>query len=614
MQIRLFTLVTALTLAVIAHAQSYQYTVDLNDTTGDRLKVNLICPPVTQSEIRFYMPKILPGTYMNSNFGKYVTDLQAFDKNGGKLSVSKKDDNSWIIKQADRLHRISYLVDDTWDATIDNQVYEMVGTNFEGGKNFVINTCGVFGYLDGMKKVPFELNFTKPSGFYAATGLKPTTSTGTTDKFLCENVDELYDSPIMYSLPDTATIKVGGADIMIAVYSPHKAATATFIATNFEKLMKGSAAYLKGRLPVDKYAFIFYFNGEQKAFRTSGAWEHSYSSFYALQEQDQQLAIGSWIDIAAHEFFHIVTPLTISSKEVKEFNFNEPVLSKHLWLYEGSTEYYANHMQVWAGIVSPQEFISALETKIKYSRGYFNDALSLAELGKESAGKWHEQYGNIYMKGALVSAALDLYLLKLSGGQYALRDLKHDLGILYGKDKYFLDDELYDAIAKLTFPEVKEFLVKYIDGSNPTPYEEFFSIAGIDYLKKKTVQAISLGRIDIKEQKGKMVITDVADMNQFGQKMGYQKDDEILSINGETVTTTNRDLLIRKFNATAKEGDTLTVVVSRKVNGKKNTPVTLSQTVFKADRVIEHVLEINPNPTAEQAAIRKTWWGQGFCK
>ncbi|PZR26785.1 MAG: peptidase M61 [Citrobacter freundii] len=612
MYTRLFTVIFFAFIAAIANSQSYQYSVNLNDTANDRLNITLITPPVSQSEINFYLPRILPGTYMNSNFGKYVHDLKAFDKNGAALPVSRKDDNGWTIKQAQTLNKITYAVEDTWDSPIDNQVYEMVGTNFEGGKNFVINTCGLFGYLDGMKKTPFEISFIKPQGFYAATGLKPVSSTNTSDVFRCVNVDELYDSPIMYSLPDTATIKVGNADVLIAVYSPHKVAHAKFIATNFEKLMKGAAAYLKGKLPVDKYAFIFYFNGEQKGFKTSGAWEHSYSSFYALEEQDEQQAIGNWIDIAAHEFFHIVTPLTISSKEVKEFNFNETVLSKHLWLYEGSTEYYANHMQVWSGITKPEEFISALETKIKYSRLYFNDSLPLAEMSRESAGKWHEQYGNIYMKGALVSACIDLYLMKLSGNQYTLRDLKHDLGILYGKDKYFLDDELYDAIAKLSYPEIKDFLVTYVDGSKPVPYEEFFGLAGIDYLKKKTVNTINLGSISINNEKDKLVL-DAADVNAFGKKMGYQTGDELLSINGEKATKDNIGLLIRKFNSSAKEGDTLTVEVLRKT-GKKKTPVKLSQTVFKSDRVIEHVLEINPNPTPAQLEMRKAWWGQGVCK
>jgi len=612
MYTRFLTLLSFVFVVSAANSQSYQYSVNLNDTANDRLNITLITPPVGKSEIRFFLPRIVPGTYMNSNFGKYVHDLKAFDKNGAALPVSHSDDNSWLIRQAQSLDKITYSVEDTWDSPIDNQVYEMVGTNFEGGKNFVINTCGLFGYLDEMKKLPFEISFTKPEGFYAATGLKPVSSSNTSDVFRCVNVDELYDSPIMYSLPDTATLKIGGADVLIAVYSPHKVAHAKFIATNFEKLMKGAAAYLKGKLPVDKYAFIFYFNGEQKGFQTSGAWEHSYSSFYALQEQDEQQAIGSWIDIAAHEFFHIVTPLTISSKEVKEFNFNETVLSKHLWLYEGSTEYYANHMQVWAGITTPEEFIRELESKIKYSRLYFIDTLPLAEMSRESAGKWHEQYGNIYMKGALISACIDLYLMKLSGNQYTLRDLKHDLGILYGKDKYFMDDELYDAIAKLSYPEIKTFLLTYVDGSKPVPYEEFFALAGIDYLRTKTVKTINLGKVSIKPERDKLVL-DASGVNEFGKKMGYQTGDELVSINGDKVNKDNIDLLIRKFNANAKEGDMVTVEVLRTA-GKKKTLTKLSQAVFKSDRVIEHVLEINPNPTPAQLEMRKAWWGQGFCK
>jgi hypothetical protein len=47
----------------------------------------------------------------------------------------------------------------------------MCGTSFEAGKNFVLNTPGVFGYFEGMRNNPFQLSFRKPAGFYAATGL-----------------------------------------------------------------------------------------------------------------------------------------------------------------------------------------------------------------------------------------------------------------------------------------------------------------------------------------------------------------------------------------------------------------------------------------------------------
>ena len=37
-------------------------------------------------------------------------------------------------------------------------------------------------------------------------------------------------------------------------------------------------------------------------------------------------------DMAAHEFFHIVTPLNIHSEIIEHFNFATPTPSQHLWL------------------------------------------------------------------------------------------------------------------------------------------------------------------------------------------------------------------------------------------------------------------------------------------
>ena len=145
----------------------YKYSIDLSKADNDQLQVELICPTITQKQISFYLPKIVPGTYMNSNYGKYIHDLKAYDKSGKALPVSQSGDNSWVIKKSNKLYKINYTAEDTWYSEIDNMVYPMCGTNFEAGKNFVINTPGLFGYFDGMKKMPFQLSFTKPSGFYA---------------------------------------------------------------------------------------------------------------------------------------------------------------------------------------------------------------------------------------------------------------------------------------------------------------------------------------------------------------------------------------------------------------------------------------------------------------
>lgn len=595
---------------VSASAQpAYRYSVNLENVQDDQLQVELICPPVQQTAISFYMPRIVPGTYMNSNFGKYVHLLRAYNAAGDTLPVQRVNDNEWRISNATTLSRISYRVEDTWDATIDNMVYPMCGTSFEAGKNFVLNTCGIFGYLEGMKKVPFELSFTRPASFYAATALRPVQTRNGFDMFRCTTADELYDSPIMFSVPDTATVQVGPTEVLVAVYAPGKMVNAKFVAGNMQKILQGTREYLKGKLPVDRYAFIFYFNSEQPALQVQGAWEHSYSSFYSVQEMPQEMAIGGWRDMAAHEFFHIVSPLNTSSREVKEFNFNETVLSKHLWLYEGSTEYDAQHMQVWTGLKKPSEFLDDLAGKIRFSRQYFIDSLPFTELSKESAGKWHEQYPNVYLKGAAISACLDLYLLHLSQGRYSLQDLKHDLGVRYGKDKYFLDDELFAEIEKLTYPEIRQFLETYVAGPTPIPYEKYLAMGGVQYLPEKTIQSLGLGGINIKPGKDDLMWVSTENINQFGKQMGFRDGDQLISINGRNTLSSNFGEEYERFMRQLKEGDLVEVWVWRREGKKKKQKVKLSAKAFPADRKVFHQLEFIPAPTAAQVKVRNAWLG-----
>ncbi len=606
-RVRLIGLFCLIAVVDCAAQDIYRYTVDLTKAVDDQLTINLLTPAIQQNEIRFYLPKIVPGTYMNSNYGKYVHNLRAFDKDGKSLPVNKQGDNSWTIKKARLLHRISYSVEDTWDATISNMVYPMCGTSFEAGKNFVLNTPGVFGYFDGMRNKTFQLSFIKPAGFYGATGLVPASSNATTDVFTCNNADHLYDSPIMYSLPDTANIMVGNTAVLVAVYSPNKMATAKSLAQHMKKLLAGTRDYLGGKLPVDKYAFIFYFNGEQPKLTTTGAWEHSYSSFYALDETPEKESMPFWVSIAAHEFFHIVTPLTISSREVKEFNFNETRLSKHVWLYEGSTEYASQHMQAWTGIITPEEFLQSLAGKIGYSREVMNDSLSFTELSTESAGKHAAQYGNVYMKGALISACIDLQLLNLSNAQYGIRNLKHDLGINFGKDKFFEDDSLFAIIAKLSYPELLPFFHQHVVGGTPIPYEKYFALAGVQYLPLEHYKDFSLGGLQTTPVQGGGVRIGVKDINTFGKKMGYQEGDILVSLNDSLVSYTNINDRIDELFDGAQEGEMLTVKVKRKNSAGQEETKILQSPLQMVDKQRKHVLRFMPDANAAQLKIRNTW-------
>jgi predicted metalloprotease with PDZ domain len=95
--------------------------------------------------------------------------------------------------------------------------------------------------------------------------------------------------------------------------------------------------------------------------------------------------------------------------------------------------------------------------------------------------KGQSQWGNIYMRGALVGNLLDIRLLELSGGQSGLRELVLELSEEYGKDQPFPEDRFFDIVAEMTYPEVGEIFQRYVLEAQPLPLAEYFAKIGILY-------------------------------------------------------------------------------------------------------------------------------------
>ena len=54
-------------------------------------------------------------------------------------------------------------------------------------------------------------------------------------------------------------------------------------------------------------------------------------------------------------------------------------MSEHLWMYEGFTEYFAQHFQVHEGLVSEDQFFGTMMDKINGSKAY-DDELSFTKM------------------------------------------------------------------------------------------------------------------------------------------------------------------------------------------------------------------------------------------
>ncbi|MDG1040615.1 MAG: peptidase M61, partial [Polaribacter sp.] len=113
--------------------------INLNNVVNDKIKVEVNPQKIKEEAVVYSLPAIVPGTYSMSNYGKFVSDFKAFDYDGKEMPVQKLDDNSWQVKNATKMDKVSYWVDDTFDSKEKHGIYVMAGTNIEEGKNFFLN-------------------------------------------------------------------------------------------------------------------------------------------------------------------------------------------------------------------------------------------------------------------------------------------------------------------------------------------------------------------------------------------------------------------------------------------------------------------------------------------
>ncbi|MTI38760.1 peptidase M61 [Fulvivirga lutimaris] len=599
----------------------YKFKVDLTVVKDDRVQVELQAPKIDKDEIIYYMPKIIPGTYSIADYGRFVIDLKALDKKGRELEVERLDDNSWKILGAKKLTKLTYWVEDSYDSDkAGPNIFQPAGTNIEDGKNFIINTAGFFGYFEGMKQMPIDFDIVKPENFYGGTGLisnnvsnlnasleKENTASATKniDSYTVENYDRLIDSPLMYSEADTAIIKVANAEVLISSYSPNKMVSAKDIAGTLSEILTAQNQYLGGKLPVDKYAFVFYFTDQPVT--SYGALEHSYSSVYYMPENRIVAMQQQLRDFAAHEFFHIVTPLNIHSEEIHHFDFNDPKMSKHLWMYEGVTEFFAGNMQVKYDIISKEQYLQVLSQKMSIA-SQFLDTVAFTDISKYTLDKYSNQYYNVYQKGALIGMSLDILLRDLSQGEYGVQNLMADLAKEYGKDQAFTDDELFGKITELTYPEIGEFLNTYVGGDEPLPYKEIYEKVGVNYSPQEFYKAVDLGltqaSLGIDSDLGALYINNKDALNEFGKALGFENGDILLQINGDDIPSLGPELpnFLGQKQQELIVGEPFSYTVKR---GEEE--VTLSNEVIEIDKVRMHGLSFDEDASQEQIKIRNSW-------
>jgi predicted metalloprotease with PDZ domain len=453
---------------------SFYYEINLKDRSDDTFKVRMFVSGLTEANEIYQFPATVPGVYDIFDIGRFVTNFKAFDDNLNELVVTNVSTNQWELADPAATHMIEFEVRETFDTPVsEHPLYLMGGTSMEND-HVLLNAFDVLGYPTGLKERDFYLHIDKPSDWKIATSL-PKTEGGL---YYAEDYDKFVDSPIILGDLTVASMTQDGAKINVNTYSENDLISAGQILNDVEQVMEDASAFLEG-LPVDHYNFIFFFHDGPSA----GALEHSYSSVYVIRDGQYTSNYQNYVrNVSAHEFFHIVTPLNIHSEIIEDFNFAEPTASQHLWLYEGVTEWASLMMQYRNGSYTTPGILNEFRFKKDWADEY-NQSMSLTEMSLTCyTPEGGSQFGNVYNKGALVAALLDIRLLELSNGQKGLRELILELIATYGPNNAFSEANFFDDLVARTYPEIEDFIDLYIKGTASLPMEEYFNKIGVDFI------------------------------------------------------------------------------------------------------------------------------------
>jgi predicted metalloprotease with PDZ domain len=573
--------------------------IDLIDVKDDKVKVTVQAPKFNSDRITYSIPKIVPGTYSEDNYGKYVEEFKAFDTKGIELFVTKSDDNTWSISNAKHLSKITYLVNDTYDTEKvgghgGGDIFSPAGTNIDAGKNFMLNTHGFVGYFQDKKDLPYQLTITHPKTLWGATSMIDEDANTTKDVFYTPRYAELVENPIMYAKQDYTTFNVNGMDIQIAVYSPSGIVTAESITPEMKKMMTAQKTFLGNINSTKKYTVLLYLSTMKPGDALgSGALEHPTATTVVLPEMlllDQLQ--GLMKDVVSHEFFHILTPLTIHSYEIQDFDYYSPKISQHLWMYEGVTEYFSKLFQVNQGLIDEADFYKLMAEKIEQAKN-FDDKMPFTTMSSNVLkSPYKEQYLNVYQKGALIGMCIDIIIREKSNGERGILNLMQQLSKEYGVHKAFNDEELFAKITALTYPEVGDFLRTHVSGSTPINYEAYLAKVGV----AKAIVKVRENKFEftVEPEKKELMIPD-GEPTAFMKALDLRGGDIITTING---TKYNLDNISDLKTDDWKEGEPISITIKRE--GKEQTLSGKVKISFKEIEVLKAI-------DASKSNLKNAW-------
>ncbi|MEN9217158.1 MAG: M61 family metallopeptidase [Gloeomargarita sp. HHBFW_bins_162] len=541
-----------------------------------------------QDVLDLKLPVWTPGSYL---VREYARHLEQFTVNG-ELFWQKVSKNHWQIQTPG-----------VTEIQVEYQIYAnelSVRTNHVSEEHIYLNGAATFLSIPSWQNLPSEVEIIVPNqNWWVTTTLEPLGD----NRFLACDYDTLVDSPIEMGCHSVYEFTVQNIPHQLAVWGKLKC-DADKLIQDITKIIEAEAK-LFGGLPYDKYLFLLHLT-------TSGygGLEHKNccSLIYSKKGMGDPDKYQKFLNLVAHEFFHLWNVKRIKPAEFIPFNYDQENYTTSLWFCEGTTSYYDLVMPWRAGIYDAKQFLKLLSEEI--TRYYQTPGREIQSLSEASFDAWIKYYRrdanssnsqiSYYLKGALVTLLLDLNIRQKYENQRSFDDVMQKMWQTFGQTEIgFTPEQLVETITAVLGEDLTDFWQHYINGLTPLPLAETLVSFGLE-LKEIPGKTPFLGII---LEPGRCVVKQVL-RHSPAWWAGIDPGDEIIAISGQRVKPESWAQQLQAFTP----GQTMELSLFRREE-LRHYPIRLAEPQPEG-------YEIQPmaQPTLTQQMLGTGWLGSlAFC-
>ncbi len=545
-----------------------EYTIRFPQAKNHYADVELRCETGGQPQFELMMPVWTPGSYLIREYARHVETISAARPDGTELPVLRSRKNRWLIKCGDvKSVVVKYRLYCNEMTVRTNQV-ERDFALFNGASTFL----SPVGASNQKHQVRVEL----PDEWKHAICSLPNVDD---DKqaFIAEDFDELVDSPILCGNPDIYPFKVGDREHLLVSIGEGEIWDGEATARDLEKIV-AEHHKLWGTVPYPRYIFF------NLLVESGGGLEHDNSTVMMISRwyyRDREKYVR-WLGLASHEFFHTWNVRRLRPKPLVEYDYENEVYLRSLWIAEGITSYYDDLQLARCGLISQKEYLDAVSKQIEKLQT--TPGRNIQSLSDSSHDTWiklyrpNENSGNsqvsYYNKGAVAAFLLDVEIRSATDGEKSLDDVMRILYERHVGEVGYSQGDFRTIVEEVSGVDLSDWFSRYIDGVDEFDYSKAQSWYGLEFQQPKSSpeggeaggdkeqsdeKKKSWVGLTTEDKSGKLVITKVLrDSPAF--EAGLNVDDEILAIEQYRVTNGNWSTRLKQY----QPGESVEVMIARR--------------------------------------------------